>query len=644
MPTKKILSTRTQSRSQPSKIRDLNWETDVAKFPRKQTRRDRWALLDGSWRFCFDPERRWNLPSDVPAWPLQIQVPFAPESDASGLGDHGFHPRCWYQEVFRLKWKQNRRYILHFGAVDYETRVWINNEYLGFHEGGYTPFWFDITALVQSSESLTLTVRADDDPHDLGKPRGKQDWQLDPHLIWYPRTSGIWQHVWIEEVSQVYIERLNWMPHLERWDIGVEAYLQGRPQENMQFRVRLSSNGKLLADDTYQVINREVHRRIALSDPGVDDFRNELLWSPERPNLIQAEVELLDSTGLVIDRIHSYTALRSATVHRGRFLLNGRPYYLRMILNQGYWDRTLQTPPSFEALKQDVELIKSAGFNGVRMHQKIEDPDFLYWADHLGLLVWGEMPSAYRFTHESVKRIMKEWSQVIDRDSNHPCIVVWVAFNESWGVPDLAEKESHQSCVQAMYHLTRTLDPSRLVIGNDGWESTATDLLGIHDYDDQPERLLSKYSSEAGVHDVLNRRWPGGRVLTVEGYPHQGQPILLTEFGGIACKPSESSPGSWGYVTTESADDFQRRYENLMDAVHRIEIFNGFCYTQFTDTFQEANGLFTIHRRPKFSLSALARATRNFGQTRGELTSSPVPPPLSSTGVEPKLGDPQPPT
>lgn len=623
-----------ENKSDEAKMSQANeaiWETSVEKFPRKQMIRDRWLSLDGTWDFCFDDTLKWNSPDDVEGWTHQINVPFAPESAASGIGDTGFHPRCWYKKTFQFKRKQNRRYLLHFGAVDYEAHVWLNGKYLGCHFGGYTPFSFDITECAEREEPVTIVLRADDDPADLAKPRGKQDWQLEPHIIWYPRTTGIWQHVWIEEVAPVYIDNIKWTPHLERWEISCEAFIVGRQSDRMQFRVRLMSNGKLLADDTYQVINHEIHRRIALSDPGIDDFRNELLWSPERPNLIQAEIELIDSSGFVIDRIHSYTALRSATVHKGRFLLNGRPYYMRLVLNQGYWSESMQTPPSEQDIRKDIELIKNAGFNGIRMHQKIEDPDFLYWADHMGLLVWGEMPSAYRFTHESVKRIMKEWSEVIDRDYNHPCVVVWVAFNESWGVPDLAEKETHQDCVQAMYHLTRTLDPSRLCIGNDGWESTATDLLGIHDYDDQPERLLTKYSSEKGVHDVLNRRWPGGRTLLVEGYQHSGQPILLTEFGGIACKTPTENDGTWGYSTSESADDLQRKYEKLMDAIHKIEIFNGFCYTQFTDTFQEANGLFTIDRRPKFSLSSMARATRHYGQSKGELTSSPMPPPLTPT-------------
>jgi hypothetical protein len=605
------------------------WEACGAEYPRKQFRRNAWMSLNGDWRFAFDNNGSWLQPAEVPEFPLQIKVPFAPEAQLSGIGDTGFHQRCWYERTFEYqKDPAKPRLMLHFGAVDYEARVWLNGQFLGEHRGGHTPFCFDASHAVVDGVN-TLTVRADDDPLDLAKPRGKQDWQLEPHSIWYPRTTGIWQTVWLERVSDVYIHRMSWTPVLERWEIGSEVYIAGPRRENLRLRVRLSVAGKLIADDTYQVINCEVHRRIALSDPGIDDFRNEILWSPESPTLIDAIVELLDGDQ-VIDLVHSYTALRSVSVQRGRFLLNGRPYMMRLVLDQGYWPESLLTPPDEEALKKDIELVKAAGFNGVRKHQKVEDPNFYYWADKLGLLVWGEMPSAYRFTHLSVERIVAEWTEVMDRDMNHPSLVVWVPFNESWGVPDLAEKVAHQSAVQALYHLTRTLDSTRPVIGNDGWESTATDILGIHDYEPVAERLLEKYATSSSIADVLSSRWPGGRMLTVEGYPHSGQPVMLTEFGGIACIENQEQrrQRKWGYSVCQSPEELRGRYEALLRAVHRIELFNGFCYTQFTDTFQEANGLFTMDRRPKFSINAMAWATRGAGYSRGELTSVPQPPPV----------------
>jgi beta-galactosidase/beta-glucuronidase len=608
---------------------ETNLDESGAKHPRKIFRRDKWMSLNGEWDFCFDDSQKYYTPDEVEQWTHKIQVPFAPETKASGVNDNDFHHRCWYQRKFNLL-PSDKRIILHFGAVDYSAKVWLNGFFLGSHDGGHTPFEFDITNALDSTGEQVVTVCADDDPLDLTKPRGKQDWQRDPHSIWYPRTTGIWQTVWLEEVPATRIDKFRCSPLLERWEIGCEVFIAGPCPENLELRVKLSCKDQILACDRYAVIHNEVHRRIAMSDPGIDDFRNELLWSPEKPTLIDVDLELW-CNGERIDYVRSYTALRSVTYNKDRFLLNGRPYYMRLILDQGYWPESFMTPPSSEAIRKDIELIKSAGFNGVRKHQKIEDPEFLYWADKMGLLVWGEMPSAYRFTHESVQRITKEWIEVMNRDMNHPCIVVWVPFNESWGVPDLAEKIPHQSCVKALYNLTKTLDPTRPCIGNDGWESVATDIIGIHDYDDQPQRLLKKYatSGHTSVAEVLNKYRPGGRVITVDGYAHSGQPVMLTEFGGISfVEPSEAINKTWGYSAATSSKELRRLYEDLMNAIHRIELFAGFCYTQFTDTFQEANGLFTADRRPKFSLTAIARATRGVGLGRGELTGVPQPPPI----------------
>lgn len=609
-------------------LAEANLDDSGANHPRKIFRRDRWTSLNGKWDFVFDNEERFETPNEVEHWTHVIEVPYAPETKGSGINDTSFHPRCWYQKRFKI-FPTNKRIILHFGAVDYQAKVWINGQYLGEHEGGHTPFSFDISKNLNESGEQTIVLRADDDPQDLTKPRGKQDWQKDPHSIWYPRTSGIWQTVWLEEVEATYIERLRCSPLLERWEIGCEVFIAGNCSDNLKVRVKLTKGEQILADDTYNVINKEVHRRIALSDPGIDDFRNELLWSPEKPTLINLELELW-CDDVRIDHVYSYTALRSVSYNRDRFLLNGRPYYLRLVLDQGYWPETFMTPPSEDAIKKDIMLVKSSGFNGVRKHQKIEDPNFFYWADVLGIVVWAEMPSAYRFTHESVERISKEWIDVMDRDMNHPSIIVWVPFNESWGVPDLASKLDHQNCVKALYYLTKTLDPTRPCIGNDGWESTATDILGIHDYDDKPDRLLKKYATtNKDIGDILSRYRPGGRVIIAEGHTHAGQPVMLTEFGGIAfVDPAKEISQAWGYSAATSSNEFRRRYEELMNAIHRIELFAGFCYTQFTDTFQEANGIFTADRIPKFPLNSIARATRGVGLGRGELPSVPQPPPI----------------
>jgi beta-galactosidase/beta-glucuronidase len=362
--------------------------------------------------------------------------------------------------------------------------------------------------------------------------------------------------------------------------------------------------------DLYRVVDGEVDRFVVLSDPGIDDFRNELLWSPERPTLLDATIRLLDGEE-VIDEVLSYTALRSATVLRDRFMLNGRPYVLRMVLDQGYWPDTLLAPPSDEALRRDVELAKQMGFNGVRKHQKIEDPRYLYWADKLGLMVWEEMPSAYRFTRTAIRRTIREWSEAIDRDYSHPCIIVWVPFNESWGVPELPSVQAHRHAVEALYHFTKTMDQTRAVIGNDGWESSATDIIGIHDYDSNMDHMRQRYGPEVETEALFDRRRPGGRILTLDGYPHQGQPIMLTEFGGIAFQAhaEEGVKKIWGYTAVTDEETFAQLYEQLLETVINTALFSGFCYTQFADTFQEANGLLYADRTPKVPLERIAAVT-----------------------------------
>ncbi|HYX36705.1 MAG TPA: glycoside hydrolase family 2 TIM barrel-domain containing protein [Oligoflexus sp.] len=596
-------------------------DLDLHQFhPRPQFCRKQWHSLNGPWKFCFDDEMLCRQPSDVSQWDHVIEVPFAPETERSGIGDTGFHNVCWYQREFELPLNESERLLLHFGAVDYVANVWVNDQFVGKHEGGHTPFHFDVTHALKADGPQVLTVQVEDKPQDLAKPRGKQDWQLEPHSIWYPRTTGIWQTVWLEPVAKTYIGNVRWTPHLERWEIGFEAFIEGCLTRNLQIRLHLSVGDHLLVNDSYQVILGEVHRRIALSDPGVDDFRNELLWSPEKPTLIKAEIELYADNECV-DRMHSYTALRSVSIQHGDFMLNGRPYYLRMVLDQGYWPESFMTAPDATALKRDVELIKAMGFNGARKHQKIEDPNYLFWADVLGLMVWEEMPSAYRFTHEGVERITREWIEAIDRDYSHPCIVTWVPFNESWGVPDLAEKATHRSCVQALYHLTKTLDPTRPVIGNDGWESTATDIIGIHDYDNHPEAFKERYDAQLTTNEILKRRSPAGKMITIEGYDRENQPIMLTEFGGIAfTKEKPGTSNAWGYAVSSTARDLKAQYTELLGVVHQLKLFRGFCYTQFTDTFQEANGLLFADRTPKIDMKTIAFVTRGFQRDRAEIT------------------------
>lgn len=575
-------------------------------YPRPQLVRDGWVSLNGGWDFACEQIADWRDPSAV-RWDTRITIPFAPETPASGVHDTDFHAVCWYRRTFDAPAREaDARLILHFGAVDYAATVWVNGAIVTQHQGGYTPFSADITDYLVADGAQTVIVRADDDPHDLAKPRGKQDWHPEPHAIWYPRTSGIWQTVWLEPLPASAIGEIIWRPNLPQWEIGLEATIAGPPRDDLRLQVTLRVGEQLLADDTYAVVGSEITRRIALFDPGIGDARNDLLWSPERPTLIDAELRLRDEQGALIDHARSYTALRSVAVQGSHFLLNGRPLRLRMVLDQGYWPESGLTAPDDAALRRDVELAKAMGLNGVRKHQKIEDPRYLYWADRLGLLVWEEMPSAYRFTKKAVARVTHDWLAAMNRDLSHPCIVAWVPFNESWGVPDLPNSAAQRDYIRALYSLTKTIDPDRPVIGNDGWEHIVTDIIAIHDYDDSLERLTARYGTPDALASLFTRMLPAGRRVSLIEDHHDGQPIMLTEFGGLTFS---NAPGAWGYSHTGSKEEFAKRYTQLLAVVRSFPLFAGFCYTQFTDTYQETNGLLSADRTPKFPIEQIAAAT-----------------------------------
>jgi beta-galactosidase/beta-glucuronidase len=600
-------------RGEPRRSDTRDPDSDPLGYPRPQFRRAGWTSLNGLWDFAIDADSSFGDPADV-QWRTQIRVPFSPETARSGISDNGLYSACWYRRSFVApRLAADECLILNFGAVDYSATVWVDGKLAFQHEGGYTPFGGDIAPLLAvDREAHEIVVRAHDDPADLAKPRGKQDWQLLPHSIWYPRTTGIWQTVWLERVSKCRIRSINWTPNLARWEIGFDAEIANADALATRVAVKLQVDDLILAHDQYLVVAGEVDRRIALSDPGIDDFRNELLWSPESPKLIEAEVELLDASGKVLDHVESYTALRSISVHGDRFLLNGRPYPLRMVLDQGYWQDSGLTPPNDAAVEKDVALAKAMGFNGVRKHQKIELPRYLYWADRMGLLVWVEMPSAYRFTPHSVERLTSQWLEVIRRDRSHPSVMAWVPFNESWGVPNLPDSFPERNFVRALYYMTKTQDPTRPVVGNDGWESVATDIIGIHDYDADTKRFSRRYWTNEALPKLLKRERPGGRRLVLEGHSRREHPIVLSEFGGISLR---GEGDTWGYSSCDTVEEFAERVTGILRVTRSLDVLAGYCYTQFSDTYQETNGLLFADRTPKIPLEAIARATRG---DRGE--------------------------
>ncbi|MDF2921182.1 MAG: glycoside hydrolase family 2 [Paenibacillaceae bacterium] len=571
-------------------------------YPRPQFVRTQWQHLNGTWEFEFDDGRvgdagQWS--NGQQAFSRRIQVPFTYQSKLSGIGETGFHDLVWYKRSFTIPeaWK-GQRVILHFGAVDYQAAVWVNGRHVADHEGGHTPFQADITPALLDGEN-TVVVRVEDFSRDVTLPRGKQYWKEDSASIFYTRTTGIWQTVWLEPVPDHYIRKLKFKPDIDRNEIQIRTFLNQAPVGGKaEARIDIRFKDEYQAVTTFSIDHAEEVRTIGLHD--FNDHGLGRWWSPERPNLYEVTVTLLVD-GVEIDRAESYFGMRKIAVEAGRLMLNNRAYFMRLVLDQGYFPDGILTAPSDEALKQDIELSKQMGFNGARKHQKIEDPRFLYWADRLGYLVWGEMANAYAYSEEYVRKVTAEWQEAVERDYNHPSLVVWVPLNESWGVPNILIDKRQQHHAMAMYYLTKSLDETRLVISNDGWEQMTTDLVTIHDYEWKREELTERYSTLEQTVGVK----PSRRELFVGGTAYAGQPVLVTEFGGIAYKKSDWE--GWGYSGADNDEDYLAKLADVIEPLLQSPHVQGICYTQLTDVEQEINGLLTYDRVPKVPLEAIKK-------------------------------------
>lgn len=574
-----------------------------SEYPRPQFIRDSWQTLNGQWDFEFDDNNagfaeRWFV--DGHQLSKKITVPYTFQSVLSGIGTNEFHDVVWYKRSFQVDpIEECKRFILHFGAIDYLAHVWVNGILVTTHEGGHTSFSVDITDWVTVDENI-LTVRAEDPTKRLDQPRGKQYWESESASIFYTRTTGIWQPVWLESVAKTYIVNVKFTPDIDTHEItlGVEVGNFASHPKDLILDVVVTF-GKTVAHDRIYVTNSFLQRRIALDIVGMDD--RQVLWSPEHPNLFDVTLTLFDSEENVVDQVDSYFGMRKIAIESGRVFLNNHPYYMKLVLDQGYFPDGILTPPTDDAIRRDVQLTKELGFNGVRKHQKVEDPRYLYWCDKLGLLVWGEMANSFAYSPASIRRITHEWQKVIERDFNHPCIVVWVPVNESWGVPNLISSDEQRSHTVSLYHLTKSLDPTRLVVSNDGWEHTISDLVTIHDYESRKEVLANRYVS---IQSAL-KSMPAGKFVFAPGFEYQGQPILVTEFGGISFKKSDWD--GWGYSGAESDDDFIERYAAVVEAMLESTSLQGFCYTQLTDVEQEINGILTYDRQPKVPIEVIRR-------------------------------------
>ncbi|MEA5048131.1 MAG: glycoside hydrolase family 2 TIM barrel-domain containing protein [Eubacteriales bacterium] len=561
-------------------------------YPRPHFVRPDWLCLNGVWEFSFDK----------PVYDRTIIVPYAPECRLSSVGVTAYFETLYYRRTFRLPATMSgKRILLHFGAVDYTCRVFINGAAVGAHQGGHTAFSFDITDSICLDGENELRVEARDDPLDLTMPRGKQFWKEHSEGIFYTRTSGIWQSVWLEPVSNAYLKQVKITPHLFDRSVRFD-YSLSRPAAleiavscgvTPVMRALCSGQGKSGTCTLY--VDRQ-------QEPSWF-FCEEHAWSPETPRLFDVTFRVLEGE-TVTDTVQSYFGMRDVRVENGLFLLNGRPRIQRLVLDQGYWPESLLTAPTDEDFIKDIKLVKEMGFDGVRLHQKIEDPRFLYHADHMGLLVWSEFPAAYEYRSTAITRTMDEWAQAVESNYNFPSVVAWTPVNESWGVTDMAARPEQRAFVRMLYYLTKALDQTRPVIDNDGWEHCGGDLTTIHDYEPEETVLAVRYDS---LDSILHSR-PEGRALFATDEFYSGQPILITEFGGIAFQAGTDTVG-WGYSSAAGEEDFLAKYAAIMRPIQKSPQIQGFCYTQLMDVEQEINGLLTYDRKPKAALSRIREIT-----------------------------------
>lgn len=580
-------------------------------YPRPHLVRDKAVLLDRQVGFAHDDAdtglaEGWFRPEAAERFTRQIQLPFAPETELSGINDKDFHPCVWYRielsadDVAATGFAEGRRLLLHLGAVDHHATVWVDGQQVGTHEGGQVSFAVDLTdALDPDAESHVVVVRAQEDPLDIRQPRGKQDWQPQPHAIWYHRTTGIWRTVWLESVPALHVTRLAWRSDLARHQVTALVELNRRPAESVTVELALSVGGEELAVVSARMSEQTAEFPVHLprTTNGVDET---LWWTPDNPTLIDAGLVVAD------DQIRSYLGYREVDVRGVGMRLNTRPFYVRSVLQQGYWPQSHLTPPSVEALRDEAQLILDLGLNSARIHQKVEDPRFMFFADKLGLTLWGETASAYAFDSSAVARLTHEWTEIVRAYESHPSIIAWVPFNESWGISDIAASPAQQAYSRALTDLTRALDPTRPVISNDGWEHTNSDLLTIHDYEWRREVLAERYT-EAGLSLMLDKSsGPAGRVLLVDGPwidpAVADAPVIVSEFGGVEYITARSAEETWGYSSASSQDDYEQRVRAIVEPIRAALAVRGFCWTQLTDTLQEANGLCDENRQPKLPL------------------------------------------
>ena len=568
-------------------------QTPRPEYPRPQFERSEWQNLNGTWSYTFDfGETGLNRQfQQSTGFEGKITVPFCPESKLSGVEHTDFINAMWYQRTLQIpaSW-QDKQILLHFGAVDYESFIYLDGKLINRHLGGSSSFTTDITAYVKPGSSANLVVYVKDDLRGGKQTGGKQSTRYESHGCSYTRVTGIWQTVWMEPVAPQGLKQVTATPDVDQQQIVIRPeFLNESTQHTLT--VTLLDGSKRIAQKSVTACN---------GSSVIIPVKNPKLWSPESPYLYDLNYTVKDAKGNVVDEVKSYIGMRKVHVANGYFYLNNQPYFQRLVLDQGYYPDGVWTAPSDEALKQDIVMRKAVGFNGARLHQKVFEERYYYWADRLGYITWGESASWGLDINDELaaRNFIGEWTEIVERDRNHPSLVTWTPFNETWN----CQPGTYERLIRDVYRITKAMDPTRPVNDASGDAHVQTDIWTVHDYSREYDRLVANHTIKPGVEPYRNM--PKADYLA----RYNGQPYMVDEFGGLPwIKESERST-SWGYGSNiDKIEDFYNYLEKEIDALKACKHVVGFCYTQITDVEQEKNGIYYYDRSAKFDTERLRK-------------------------------------
>jgi len=563
-------------------------------YPRPQFDRSGWINLNGPWSYCFDPGLSGMDRGlfESAGFDGRIVVPFCPESELSGVGHKDFIQAMWYHRKIAIpkEWA-GKDILMNFGGVDYECELFVDGKSVGTHFGGSVSFGFDVTRFVRAGGTHHAVLRVADNLRTDKQPSGKQSYHFKSMGCHYSRTTGIWQTVWLEAVDRHGLRDVQIVPDLDGGRFVVTPRFRAL-ERGQVFRVCVKAGGKTVARAEGPAFD---------GAPLILGVKRPKPWSPESPFLYDLVLEVVNADGRVVDAVRSYAGLRKVHIEGNRVFLNNKALYQRLVLDQGFYPRGIWTAPSDAALRRDIELSMKAGFNGARLHQKVFEERFHYWADRLGYLTWGESSSWGSDPNDlaSARLFLTEWREIVVRDRNHPSIVAWTPLNETG---DVRDAKQHRHFHRDLYALCKDLDPTRPVNDASGYVHAKTDLWTVHNYEQDPAKLGEQLTPEP-VKGVF-RNHPDREV------DYEGQPYLVDEFGGIQWIPKDRrayADNSWGYGgVPRRVKEFYARLEGQVDAILRQGHVCGYCYTQLTDVEQEQNGIYNDDRSAKFDRRRIA--------------------------------------